>query len=485
MNVSIGRALGILAHEDPDRVAVRVDDVILTRRELDLDTNRLARAWADQVGQDDLVTIALPSGLDLVRACCAVWKLGATPQPLSPTLDPTERQQVLELARPAMVVDGPVGEVSGDDAPLDDRAASSWKAPTSSGSTGRPKIVRATAPARVDPHGRIAEFVPREAVQLVAPPLWHAAPFVYAMRGLMTGHEVVVMPEFDPDRWLTLVAEHRVTWGMLVPDLMNRIHRLGPERIASADLSSLESVLHLGARCAPWLKQAWIDLLGPDRVVEVYAGTEAQGLAMITGREWLEHRGSVGRGCGGSRFRVVRDDGTDCEPGETGEIVMQRDVPTYEYVGAEVTTRDGWHTLGDSGHLDEDGFLYVGDRLSDVIVTDGVMVQPADVEQVLDAHPAVQESVVVPQDDDRHGQVVRAVVRTTISVDELAAWVARRLPAHERPHAWTLVTERLRGDTGKIRRSDWRNGPEGLEPVREPRKVVDSSESLSRPGRAV
>ncbi len=480
MNVSIGRALAVLADEDPERVAVRVDDVTLTRRELDLDTNRLARLWAHRVGQDDLVTVALPSGLDLVRACCAVWKLGATPQPLSPSIDAAERQQVLELARPALVVDGPIAEVSDDDSPLPDRVASSWKAPTSSGSTGRPKIVRATAPARVDPHGRIAEFVPREAVQLVAAPLWHAAPFVYAMRGLMTGHEVVVMAEFDPGRWLELVAEHRVTWGMLVPEMMRRIHQLGPERLAEADLSSLDSVLHLGARCAPWLKEAWIDLLGPDRVVEVYAGTEAQGLAMITGREWLEHPGSVGRGCGGSQFRVVRDDDTDCEPGETGEIVMRRETPTYEYLGAEMTTRDGWHTLGDSGHLDEDGFLYVGDRLSDVIVTDGVMVQPADVEQVLDAHPDVQGSVVVPRDDDVLGQVVHAVVQTTASVDELDVWVATRLPAHQRPHEWTLVTERLRGDTGKVRRSDWRSVSGPLEPVRRPRKVVDSSESLLR-----
>ncbi|WP_082481926.1 AMP-binding protein [Aeromicrobium sp. Leaf245] len=456
MTVSIGRALDVLAQEAPDAVAVRHGDVTMTRRELDLDTTRLARRWSDRVGQDDLVTVALPNGLDFVRACFAAWKLGATPQPLSTTIGAEERDRVLELAGPALVVDQPIGVVDGDDAPVPDRVAASWKAPVSSGSTGRPKLVRAAAAGTVDPHGPVAEFVPRDAVQLVAGPLTHAAPFVYAMRGLMTGHEVVLMSGFDPDAWLSLVAEHRVTWGMLVPTMMHRIHRLGQDRLDAADVSSLDSVLHLGARCAPWLKRAWIDWLGPDRVVEVYAGTESQGIATISGREWLDHPGSVGRGCGGSRFRVVRPDGSDCDPGEVGEIVMRRDAPTYEYVGARPQVRDGWHTLRDSGHLDADGYLYVGDRLDDVIVTAGGPVQPADVEQVLDAHPDVAGSVVVGRPDEERGEVVHAVVQTTASVAELTRWVAGRLDREKRPRSWEVVTESLRSDTGKVRRRDWR-----------------------------
>lgn len=460
MRTSIARALGELAREEPDAVAVRHGDVATTRRELDLDTNRLAREWADRVGQDDLVTISLPNGLDFVRACCAVWKLGATPQPLSTTMPAAERRGVLDLARPALVVDRPIGVVEGDEAPLPDRVASSWKAPASSGSTGRPKLVRAAADGTVDPYGPVADFVPRNAVQLVAGPLTHAAPFVYGMRGLMTGHELVLMPGFEPEAWLSLVAEHRVTWGVLVPTMMHRIHRLGPDRLAAADVSSLESVLHLGARCAPWLKRAWIDWLGPGRVVEVYAGTEAQGLATITGREWLDHPGSVGRGCGGSRFRVVRPDGSDCAPGEVGEILMRRDRPTYTYVGERPRVRDGWHTLGDSGHLDADGYLYVGDRLDDVIVTGGTSVQPADVEQVLDAHPDVRGSVVVGRADEELGEVVHAVVETTASVAELVAWVGGRLDREKHPRSWEVGTVSLRPDTGKVRRRDWRVPPD-------------------------
>lgn len=457
--MSIGRAFAHLADEAPDAVAVRCGDDVLTRRGLDLASNRVAHAWADRVAHDDLVTIALPNGVDFVVACAATWKLGATPQPLSPRLGAGERAAVLELARPALVVDGALA-TSDDDSPLPDLAASSWKAPTSSGSTGRPKIVRAGAPATVDPDGDVAPFVPRRAVQLVAGPLFHAAPFAYAMRGVMTGHELVVLPRFDAEAALRAIERHRVTWTMLVPTMMHRIWRLGDAVRGAHDVSSLDGVLHLGARCAPWLKRAWIDWIGPDRVVEVYAGTESQGLAMITGREWLERPGSVGRGVSGSTFRIVRPDGTVAAPGEPGEVVMRRQgSPGYSYVGAETVLRGGWHTLGDTGRMDADGYLWVDDRIDDVIVTGGVTVQPADVEAVLEEHPAVRSSVVVPLPDEAMGQVVQAVVDVAdaeVTTAELLAWVRDRLDPEKVPRAWRLVREPLRGDTGKVRRRTFR-----------------------------
>jgi bile acid-coenzyme A ligase len=459
-SMSIGRAFTHLADVAPYTVAVRFGDVLVTRDELDRLTNRLARAWSDSVKPDDLVTIALPNGIDFVLACVATWKLGATPQPLSPRLGVDEREAILELAQPALVVDGAVGPLSEDDSALPERTASSWKAPTSSGSTGRPKIVRAAAAATIDPDGLVAPFVPREAVQLVAGPLFHAAPFVYAMRGLMTGHELVIMPQFEPAEVLRLIEQHRVTWTMLVPTMMHRIWRLGDETRAGADVSSIASVLHMGARCAPWLKRSWIDWLGPERIVEVYAGTESQGLAMISGNEWLAHPGSVGRGIAGSHFRVVRPDGLDCSPGEVGEILMRRDGgPTYSYVGAEPDVRDGWHTLGDSGHLDSDGYLYVDDRLDDVIVSGGVKIQPADVEAVVEAHPDVRTAIAVPHAHDDLGQLVHVVADVADSgatEADLADWVRARLDPEKRPRSWRLVHEPLRDDTGKVRRRTWR-----------------------------
>lgn len=459
-SMSIGRAFAHLADEAPGAVAVRCGDDVVTRRELDLTSNRVAHAWADRVAHDDLVTIALPNGVDFVVACVAAWKLGATPQPLSPRIGAGERAAILELGRPALVVDGAL-DMSDDDAPLPDLAASSWKAPTSSGSTGRPKIVRAGASATVDPSDRVAPFVPCHAVQLVAGPLSHAAPFAYAMRGLMTGHELVVLPRFDATAALRAIEQHRVTWTMLVPTMMHRIWRLGDAVRAAHDVSSLDGVLHLGARCAPWLKRAWIEWLGPDRVVEVYAGTESQGLTMITGREWLERPGSVGRGVSGSRFRIVRADGSNAAPGEPGEIVMRRDGPaTYSYVGTDVVTREGWHTLGDTGRMDADGYLWVDDRLDDVIVTGGVKVHPAEVEAALEEHPSVRSSVVVPFPDESLGQVVQAVVDVAadeVTTAELLEWVRDRLDPEKVPRSWRLVREPVRDDTGKVRRRTYRH----------------------------
>lgn len=460
---TLGAAVRWWARDRPDAVAARCGDDVLTRRELDGRTDALAASWrAAGLAVDDLVAVELPTGIDAVLAVVAVWKAGATPLPLSPATDPTERRAVLDLARPALVVSGPLPTPGPPTAPLPDLAAASWKAPTSSGSTGRPKVVRAAAPARFDPQGRVAPFVPRRAVQLVAGPLWHAAPFVYAMRGLVTGHELVLLPEFDAGRWLRAVPAHRVTWGVLAPSMMLEVWR-HPAR-ATTDVSSLEAVLHLGARCAPWLKRAWIDWLGPHRVHELYAGTESQGLAFVDGTDWLTHPGTVGRAVSGSRFRVVRPDGTDCAPDEVGEILMRRDVPTYSYLGAEADVRDGWHTLGDAGRLDADGFLFVVDRLDDLVVVAGgdgagapVSVAPADVEAVLEEHPAVRSAVVVgvPGDD---GPRVHAVVDVTSDVgpQELDAWCRDRLDAPRRPRSWEFADGPLRAQTGKVRRSRWR-----------------------------
>jgi len=444
-SVPIGRAFTVLAEREPDRAAVTVGDRVVTRAELESLGNRLARDWAASgVGQDDLVTVSLPNGLDLVLACVAAWKLGATPQPLSPRLPAAERARVLDIVRPSLVVDGRVTVSAADSSPLPDAVASSWKAPTSSGSTGVPKVLRDPHPATVDPDGPVAPFVPHGVdghgvVQLVAGPLFHAAPFTYAMRGLMTGHELVLLERFDAGEALAAIERHRVGWTMLVPTTMARIWR-HPSR-ASTDVSSLRSVLHMAARCPEPLKRHWIEWLGPERVVEVYAGTEAQGLTMIDGVEWLERPGSVGRPVPGSRFRAVRPDGTVCAPGEVGELVMQRDggLP-------------GWHSLGDAGWVDVDGYVFVADRLDDAITTGGVTVHPADVEAVVDSHPAVRSSVAVGRPDAELGETVHVVAESESDPDDLLEWVRERLDPEKGPRTLETTATPLRDDTGKARR---------------------------------
>ncbi|GAA1746919.1 AMP-binding protein [Aeromicrobium alkaliterrae] len=439
--VPIGRAFTLLAEREPDRPAVTVGQRVVTRAELESLGNRLARTWAAEgVGVDDLVTVSLPNGLDLVLACVAAWKLGATPQPLSPRLPAAERLRLLTAIDPRLVVDAPVEIGTRDDAPLPDAVAASWKAPTSSGSTGVPKLLRDPNPSTVDPDAVVAPFVPRDVVQLVAGPLFHAAPFTYAMRGLMKGHELVVLPRFDAGEALAAIERHRVGWTMLVPATMARIWR-HPER-ARTDVSSLHSVMHMAARCPEPLKRGWIDWLGPERVVEVYAGTEAQGITMIRGDEWLDRPGSVGRPVAGSRFRAVRADGSDCAPGEVGELVMQRDggLP-------------GWHSLSDAGWVDAGGYVFVADRLDDAITVGGVIVHPADVEAVVDTHPDVRSSVAVGRPDAELGEVVHVVAESQADPDELLAWVRARLDPEKRPRTLETTAEPLRDDTGKTRRA--------------------------------
>jgi bile acid-coenzyme A ligase len=279
------------------------------------------------------------------------------------------------------------------------------------------------------------------------------------MRGLLSGQSLVVMERFDAERVLQLVERHRVTWMLLVPTMMHRIWRL-PEAIRSSyDVSSLELILHLGAPCPAWLKRAWIDWLGPERVVELYAGTESQGVTVIDGREWLQRPGSVGRPVLGSRFRVLDEHGRDVPAGTVGEVfMMPADGPgtTYRYRGAAPRGIDGWESLGDLGHLDEDGYLFLADRSADLILSGGANIDPAEVEAALDAHPAVRSSAVIGLPDDDLGERVHALVDVAdadVTADALLAYVAARLVRYKVPRTIEVVREPLRDDAGKLRRS--------------------------------
>lgn len=467
--MSIGRALAWLAEQEPDRPSVTDGASTLTRRELDLRSNQLARAYAELgVGQDHLVTIGLPNGVGFYLACAAVWKLGATPQPVSARLPAAELAALVELADPALVVGlehGPRSaptdlDASGfSDAPLPDAWARSWKAPTSGGSTGRPKLILSGTPAQVDPTQAAVPYMPRDGVQLVPGPLFHNGPFIYSMRGLLSGHALVVMERFDAERALALVQQHRVTWMLLVPTMMQRIWRLPEDVRTSYDVSSIEQVLHLGAPCPQWLKRAWLDWLGPERLLEVYAGTESQGVTVISGPEWLQRPGSVGRPALGSAFRILDSAGDPVPPGTVGEVFMMPaggQGSTYSYRGAEPRSVDGWESLGDLGWLDPDGYLYLADRSADLILSGGANIYPAEVEAVLDAHPAVRSSAVFGLPDDDLGERVHAVVdvgAADVDAAELLAHVRAALVRYKVPRAIEVVHEPLRDDAGKLRRS--------------------------------
>jgi bile acid-coenzyme A ligase len=471
----LGVAFARLAAAGPRRPAVTCGEVTRTRAELEARTNRLARAYQRLgVRKDSFVTIGLPNGIEFYEAVLAVWKAGATPQPISSRLPAVERAAIIALADPSLVVGvdpaetpgraaigagfEPDGTLSSD--PLPPAIAASFKAPTSGGSTGRPKLIVGAQPAAWEALEGFASLlrIARDGVHLVTGPLYHNGPFTTSLLALLQGNHVVVMPRFDAAMALALIARYRVDWMYAVPTMMHRIWRLPEAERARHDLSSLRVVMHMAAPCPPWLKQAWIEWLGGECILELYGGTEAQSFTVISGGEWLEHRGSVGRPVFGEMI-VLDAEGRALPPGEVGEIWMRRGVdapPSYRYVGATAKSRPGnWESLGDMGWKDADGYVYLSDRDTDMILVGGSNVYPAEVEAALDEHPKVRSSCVIGLPDEEYGNRVHAIVQAAepFAPDELAAFLRDRLVKYKVPKTYELVTEPLRGDDGKVRRS--------------------------------
>lgn len=462
------------AQADAQRTAVSFGEQRLSWAALEARANQRARAYrALGVRAGDFVTVALPNGFEFYETSFAIWKLGATPNIVSPRLPQAELAAILELARPSLLVadlqEAPPGvtlypmashaHLAEAADPLAVQVAAHWKAMTSGGSTGRPKVIVDHAPAAWDPSVGLLLQQPGDTV-LNPGPLYHNAPFSAMHAALFAGGHVVEMGRFDALRALELIQQHRVQWVNLVPTMMHRIWRLPEAQRAAFDLGSLRTVFHMASACPPWLKECWIDWLGPERIWELYGGTERQGSTVISGVEWLERRGSVGRVQAGSRLQVLDEAGQPCAPGEVGEVFFLPDLgagSTYHYVGAQAKRQGEWESIGDLGYLDADGYLYLVDRRTDLIVSGGANVYPAEVEAALDAHPQVSTSAVIGLPDEDLGQRIHAIVQpasgTAPSADELLAFLAQRLVRYKIPRSFEFVAEALRDDAGKTRRS--------------------------------
>ncbi len=472
--VPIGERIAQLTAEYGDAPAVISGDTTRSWTELDRRTNRLARALlARGVVLGDLVTIGVPNSVEFVEACIACWKAGAVPQPVSAAMPPLELQGIVELADPPLVIargdiplDRPIADVDeliaevDDDGPLPTVISPAYKAPASGGSTGRPKLIVSAQAGVVEPFGGMVWKHRPGGTVLMPGPMYHNGPFTSAMAGLLGGSTLILMPRFDAEGVLQLVERHRATWVYLVPAMMSRIWRLPEEVRAGYDLSSLESVWHLAAPCPPWLKEAWIDWVGPEVLMELYAGTEAQAGTIISGTEWLAHRGSVGKVLYGE-MTILGPDGEQLPPGTVGEVFLRRGPgqgPSYRYIGAEARTRGDWESLGDIGWMDEDGYLYLADRRTDMILVGGSNVYPAEVEAALDEHPHVASSAVIGLPDTDLGQVVHAILQPApgldaVDLEDLRRHLAERLVRYKQPRTFELVREPLRDDAGKVRRS--------------------------------
>jgi bile acid-coenzyme A ligase len=464
--ISYPQRLAAHAAAHPDRPALTTsidgEELTLSRAELETLANRTARALAAKdVVQDDLVTIALPNGAAFVATTIACWKLGAVPQPVSARLPARELEAIIELAHPRVVVDAPLAVDGFDAGPLPDAVSNPYKAMTSGGSTGRPKLILANQASLIDPDAAPLLGMKLDGTHLMPGPLYHNGPFIWTMTALLAGSRVVLGGKFDAEHTLQLIDRYHPDSLYLVPTMMARISKLPADVRDRYDVSSLRVVWHLAAPCPPWLKEEWINWLGAETIWELYAGTEAQAATIITGVEWMAHRGSVGK-VNANQFRVLRADGSEADPGEVGEVFMRpsddESVRTYRYVGAEARRIDGgWESLGDMGAVDADGYLYLSDRQTDMILAGGANIYPAEIEAALDEHERVRSCAVIGLPDDDLGNVVHAIVQTDdgspIAVDELRAHLGERLVRYKIPRSFEFTTEPLRDDAGKLRRS--------------------------------
>jgi bile acid-coenzyme A ligase len=459
-----------------DTIAISHGKDALTWEELERGANARARAFTERgVKPGDFVAIGLPNSNAFFETTFAVWKCGATPTSLSWRLPRGEAAAVLEILKPALVVGGEAdwnapNSLPADyvpeglsDQPLASPVARHWKAMTSGGSTGRPKVILDHQPAVVDTAGEQMLGIPPGVSLLNPGPLYHNAPFILAHMGLFAGGRMTGMVKFDAEEALRLIERHRVQWVNFVPTMMHRIWALPDEVRNAYDLSSLKIVFHMAAPMPPWLKEKWIEWLGAERIFELYGGTERQGACVISGVEWLAHRGSVGKIGESCRLRIIGEDGNDVAPGETGEIYFLPNDgagSTYHYLGAEPKRRpDGWESLGDIGRIDAEGYLYLGDRLADMILRGGANIYPAEVEAAVSAHPSVRSCVVVGLPDPEFGQRVHAILELDDATDPhsvtdgMGDFLKERLSRYKQPESFEIVSAALRDDSGKVRRT--------------------------------
>jgi acyl-CoA synthetase (AMP-forming)/AMP-acid ligase II len=342
----------------------------------------------------------------------------------------------------------------------------------SSGTTGRPKGIRRQhdfPPFGTGfgleqlMHGAFG-FGP-DSTYLCPAPLYHAAPIGWSLGTHRNGGTVVLMERFDAAACLRAIERHRVTHVQFVPTHFVRMLKLPAAQRRAFDLSSLQVVVHAAAPCPVDVKRQMFDWLGP-RIAEYYAGSEGNGMTMIGPDEWLARPGSVGRPVIGT-VHIVGEDGEELPAGQDGIIYFEG--APFEYHNDPAKTASsrndrGWSTLGDMGHLDADGYLFLADRRTDLIISGGVNIYPAEVEEALIMHPAVADVAVIGVPDPEMGQSVLAVVQPAGDgaprpglAGELLAHCRSRLASFKCPRTIEFARELPRLPTGKLLRRQLRD----------------------------
>lgn len=471
----LGMLLSAQAAATPDRPALTIAGQTWSFAAFEAAANRRARDLAARgVSPGDRVILAMPNRAEYLQCAFALWKLGAVPCPVSHRLAPAEFAAIQDLCEARFVI-GTAGLVLGSatlidvDTPLDPAldasalppaVATPGKIANSGGSTGRPKLIIDPLPSVWGPDKEGCRRGPR--LTLLNPgPLYHSAPFNTTTMALAQGTHIVCMERFDVGQWLHLVEQHRVTYAYLVPTMMTRIAKHDPAVTAAADLSSIETVLHMAAPCPPEIKRWWIARIGADHVWEVYGGTERIGVTTIGGQEWLAHPGSVGRAAAGQEIVIADAAGKPLPAGTIGEIRFRRPGGPgqgYAYIGAPSRIIADSDSFSDMGWVDAAGYLYIADRRTDMILVGGVNIYPAEVERVIERLPGVLCCAVIGLPDPDMGNRLHAIVELDAGTPEPApaeflAQANTELTGLKRISTAEFTAAPVRDEAGKVRRS--------------------------------
>ncbi|MCW1384812.1 acyl-CoA synthetase [Novosphingobium sp. KCTC 2891] len=481
------------ARAQPERPALIMTDGSrgLTYAELEDRANQ--GAWLLRklgVERGDTVAFWLPNCAEVFEIYWAAQRCGAYVTPIATSLTAPEAEYILANSQAKVLVASP--ELRGlaalaPDPLLAILSPQEWadaldRQPSehildespgfhmvySSGTTGKPKGVRLPLPEGgvTDPH-QIATLLagrygigPND-VYLSPAPLYHTAPLAYTTGCHRLGATVVQMPRFEPEAALGAIEQHEVTLVQMVPTMFSRLLRL-PEAVRTAyDLASLRLVIHAAAPCPIPVKHAMIDWLGPI-LYEYYGGSEGNGSTGITSEEWLRKPGSVGRATWGT-LHVCNEEGDELPPGATGLVYFEGGWD-FQYLGDAGKTRDsrnpkhpGWSSLGDIGHVDAEGYLFLTDRKSYMIISGGVNIYPQEVENLLVTHPRVADAAVIGVPNCEFGEEVKAVVQPLDMADatpefaaELIDFCRERLSSIKCPRSVDFDLALPREENGKL-----------------------------------
>jgi bile acid-coenzyme A ligase len=472
--VSLPARMRLLAEEDPDEHAywhIGLDGVErgFSWGWLHARSSRLAGALRTRgLGVGDRLGIGLRNSPQFVLSAFAAWKLGAVPVPLRWDLPDWELHRVREVIDPRVCLTEAdlewIEEAGESPLPdLPDAVSPHRHGICSSGSTGTPKVILSAAPAVFDevfstPLAEAWQEIPRPQVILVLAPMYHVNAFA-TLNNLLAGDRLVVMEKFDAARAADLIERYRITNFTATPTMLQRMADL-PD-IDERDLSSLVWIIQGAAPMPPSLVHRWAGLIGPERIFMAYGMTEGLGLTALRGDEWMTHEGSVGRGVRDTEIRILAEDGRELPPGEIGDIYLRSSAYAgCIYLGDAAppgTTDDGFHTVGDLGRVDAEGFVYLVDRRVDMIISGGANVFPAEVEIALIDHPSIADVVVIGLKDPRWGRRVHAIIEPADptappTADEIIGFAKSRLAPYKVPKTVEFVDAVPRSAATKVNR---------------------------------